>query len=221
MATVRVYVVTYRRPLTLRRALNSLRSQTCTDWICELHNDDPADLAPGKLVDEFRKTSRAGISHYMRVLRSSEISGPMIEFFGSVGVAGFFVYFAFFSKVKTTPADLIQFVGAIFLMYQPIKSIIRLHNQLEQAHAASEPVFALLATEVPPERRSTTLNLVYMPLYAAGIIGPTLGAGVAAVVGISGPFILGGAVFLAGAAAIALRRPPSSAAPITPGGAGS
>lgn len=53
MATVRVYVVTYRRPLMLRRALNSLRSQTCTDWICELHNDDPADLAPGKLVDEF------------------------------------------------------------------------------------------------------------------------------------------------------------------------
>ena len=33
-------------------------------------------------------------------------------------------------------------------------------------------VFSLLATEVPAERRSQTLNLVYLPLYAAGIIGP-------------------------------------------------
>ena len=32
-------------------------------------------------------------------------------------------------------------------------------------------VFSLLATEVPPERRSQTLNLVYLPLYAAGIVG--------------------------------------------------
>jgi DHA1 family multidrug resistance protein-like MFS transporter len=67
-------------------------------------------------------------------------------------------------------------------------------------------VFGLLATEVPPERRSATLNLVYLPLYAAGIIGPAIGAGVSAMSGAQGPFILGGGVFLAGAVAIALRR---------------
>jgi len=37
-------------------------------------------------------------------------------------------------------------------------------------------VFGLLATEVPSERRSTTLNLVYLPLYAAGIVGPVVGS---------------------------------------------
>jgi MFS family permease len=71
----------------------------------------------------------------------------------------------------------------------------------------SAMVFALLATEVPADRRSMTLNLVYLPLYAAGIVGPTLGAGVAAVAGVPGPFVLGGIVFLLGALAIALRRP--------------
>ena len=39
----------------------------------------------------------------------------------------------------------------------------------------------------PPERRSATLNLVYLPLYAAGIIGPALGAIVVASVGLDGP----------------------------------
>jgi hypothetical protein len=63
----------------------------------------------------------------------------------------------------------------------------------------------VLATEVPAERRSATLNLVYLPLYAAGIIGPAMGAGVAAVAGVDGPFWLGAAVFLVGAVVVALR----------------
>jgi MFS family permease len=75
-------------------------------------------------------------------------------------------------------------------------------------------VFSLLATEVPPERRSATLNLVYLPLYAAGIIGPAIGAGVAAAAGVDGPFLLGAAVFLAGAIVVALRvRPRPVGAP--------
>ena len=37
-------------------------------------------------------------------------------------------------------------------------------------------VFALLAVQIPPERRSATLNLVYLPLYLAGIVGPAVGA---------------------------------------------
>ena len=69
----------------------------------------------------------------------------------------------------------------------------------------SAMVFGLLSTEVPAERRSSTLNLVYLPLYAAGIIGPALGAMVVVVGGIPAPFLLGATVFFAGAIAIAAR----------------
>jgi MFS family permease len=37
-------------------------------------------------------------------------------------------------------------------------------------------VSGLLATETPPERRSATLNLIYLPLYLGGIAGPAIGA---------------------------------------------
>ena len=40
----------------------------------------------------------------------------------------------------------------------------------------SSMIFGLLATELPADRRSAALNLVYLPLYAAGIIGPAAGA---------------------------------------------
>ncbi len=49
MASVRVFLPTYRRPMMLPRALASLRAQTHTDWICEVHNDDPTDPRPAEL----------------------------------------------------------------------------------------------------------------------------------------------------------------------------
>ncbi|MEO5940893.1 MAG: MFS transporter, partial [Candidatus Limnocylindrales bacterium] len=71
-------------------------------------------------------------------------------------------------------------------------------------------VFSLLATEVPADRRSQTLNLVYLPLYGAGIIGPLVGGAVSTVAGPTGPFWGGAAVFLVGAVVVALRvRPPA------------
>jgi len=42
--------------------------------------------------------------------------------------------------------------------------------------AVRTTVMALLSRDVPVERRTTTLNLVYVPLYVAGIAGPALGA---------------------------------------------
>jgi glycosyltransferase involved in cell wall biosynthesis len=48
---VRVYLPTYRRPDLLPRALKSLLTQTFTGWQCEVHNDDPADSFPARLIE--------------------------------------------------------------------------------------------------------------------------------------------------------------------------
>src|SRR5437868_6306970 len=47
---VRVFVPTFRRGLLLERALESLRGQYFSDWVCEVHNDDPTDTFPEELV---------------------------------------------------------------------------------------------------------------------------------------------------------------------------
>jgi Glycosyl transferase family 2 len=51
-ADVRVYLFTYRRNNLLRRAVESLLQQTHSNWVCELHNDDPDDSFPEHLVAE-------------------------------------------------------------------------------------------------------------------------------------------------------------------------
>jgi MFS family permease len=84
---------------------------------------------------------------------------------------------------------------------------------LAGAYAVVAPmIFSLLGTEVPPERRSQTLNLVYLPLYLGGIVGPILASRVVTF-GLGAPFVLAAIVFAGGAFAIALqaRRGPGPA----------
>jgi len=73
--------------------------------------------------------------------------------------------------------------------------------------ATGAMIFGLLATQVPPERRSTTLNLVYLPLYAAGIVGPAIG-GVVVQAGIPAPFLVGAAALTIATVVVARSRTP-------------
>ena len=98
-----------------------------------------------KAVQQFKDVSQRFISHRMRVVRSEEIPGPLIEFFASIGVALLFIYFAF--QPSSHAVKFIQFAIGVFVAYRPIKNIVRLQSQLQQARAASQRVFDLLAME--------------------------------------------------------------------------
>ena len=106
-------------------------------------------------------------------------------------------------------AALLGGAGASLLM--PVIGTIPVLAVAAVALAASSAainamVLGLLAIEVPAERRSATLNLVYLPLYVAGIIGPALGAIVVSA-GLWAPFWLGAAVYVIGAAVVLRNRP--------------
>jgi ATP-binding cassette, subfamily B, bacterial MsbA len=98
------------------------------------------------VVSQFRDTARKFVSHYMRIVRSSEIPGPLLETFGAIGVALLLLYLAMQTGARPSSKSSFALVGSLFMMYRPLKNLTRLHNQLEQARAASENVFRLLAT---------------------------------------------------------------------------
>ena len=98
------------------------------------------------VLAQFRETSRRFSSQMMRIVRAQELPGTLIEFFAALGVSLVFLYVVFLDDTRTTPGDFFQFIGSVFLMYQPLKSLSRLYNQLAQARAASERIFELLET---------------------------------------------------------------------------
>lgn len=79
-ARIRVFLVTYKRPALLRRALRGLLAQTFTNWVCELHNDAPDDgspldalleLAPGDKRFEYHRheTNQGPVATFNQVFR--------------------------------------------------------------------------------------------------------------------------------------------------------
>ena len=100
------------------------------------------------VAGEFRETVRKSVSQYMRVIRANELPGPLIEFFGSCGMALVLVYLIVHHPA-TGPSVMafIQLILSIFVIYSPIKNLTKLQNQIVQARAASERAFALLETQ--------------------------------------------------------------------------
>jgi len=98
--------------------------------------------------DQFRATTRKFVGQLMRVIRANEIPSQLMELLGATGIALVFLYIVGLPGAQRPDmADFTTFVLTMVLIYPPIKSLTRLHNQMEQARAASERVFELLATQ--------------------------------------------------------------------------
>jgi subfamily B ATP-binding cassette protein MsbA len=95
------------------------------------------------MLEQFKEATRKFVGHMMRVVRANEIPSQLTEFAGVVGVALVLLY-AVFQTSTATPGDFLSFILSVVLMYQPIKSLVKLQNQLHQAASASERVFELL-----------------------------------------------------------------------------
>jgi subfamily B ATP-binding cassette protein MsbA len=77
----------------------------------------------------------------MRIVRSIQATGPMVESIAAIGVglALFYVY------AEGLPAP--KFIGlitGIFLLYEPIKTLSRLHITMQRSVQATEEIFRIL-----------------------------------------------------------------------------
>jgi len=118
-------------------------------------------------ASEFRHTASKAVSQYMRIVRANEISGPIIDFLGALGVALALLYLIYCAQARPSTTNFFQVITSVFLMYPPIKNLSRLYNQLAQARAASERVFELLATQnsVPEPARPRPLQAAGAEIY--------------------------------------------------------
>lgn len=87
----------------------------------------------------------------LRVKKSTEITTPLVEVVAAVGVglALFYVYAAQLSAAK-----FLALMAGIFLLYEPVKSLSRIHLQLQKCLAATTSIFDLMrrprtVTEAP------------------------------------------------------------------------
>ena len=98
------------------------------------------------VIEQFKITTQKYVGQLMRVIRANEIPSQLMELFGATGIALVFLYVLHLPKDQRPGLeDFSAFVVAILMIYPPIKTLTKLHNQLHQARAASERVFEMLA----------------------------------------------------------------------------
>lgn len=99
------------------------------------------------VAEKFRETAARTVNLVMRITRATEIPGSIIEFVGACGITLLLVYLFSAAGSHSQPTDFLALLLAIVSIYQPLKNLTRVQNQIVQARAATERVFEMLATK--------------------------------------------------------------------------
>ena len=100
--------------------------------------------AHGREEYESRRFSAANqkmLALMMRWRSAMELTGPLVESTASLGIAAALVY-AFWKDMG--PGDFLALNGALVLMYEPAKSLGKLHILLQKCLAATTKIFELM-----------------------------------------------------------------------------
>ena len=85
---------------------------------------------------------------YFKATTTRSLTHPIMETLGGIAVVGIIIYGGLQVLDRTmTPGDLISFVTALFLAYEPLKRLANLNANLQEGLAAAQRVFAMLDVE--------------------------------------------------------------------------
>ena len=93
---------------------------------------------------DFRRSNQSQFSNSMRILRSMEAVSPLVETIAAMGVALALLYV----YLENLPAaKFIALIGGIFLLYEPIKTLSRMHITMQRSIASTIGIFEVLDAE--------------------------------------------------------------------------
>jgi subfamily B ATP-binding cassette protein MsbA len=106
--------------------------------------------------ESFKRSNDSQFSYMMRVIRSMEAVGPMVETIAAVGVglALLYVYAANLSAGR-----FFGLISGIFILYDPIKTLSKIHIVMQQSIAATTEIFAILDSELTVKDRPGAIEV--------------------------------------------------------------
>jgi len=90
---------------------------------------------------EFKRSNQMQFSQMMRMIRSMEAVGPLVEIIAAIGVGMALLY------VYAANLSVGRFFGlfsGIFILYDPIKTLSKIHIVMQRSIAATGAIFAIL-----------------------------------------------------------------------------
>ncbi len=101
--------------------------------------------AEAREAEKFRAASASLHRTNMTVTRLVSILPPVMELLGAFAIAGALYYGSRqIAAGRLTPGEFTAFIGALLLMYGPIKKLSRVNASIQQAIAAAERIFEVM-----------------------------------------------------------------------------
>src|SRR5216110_2736884 len=93
---------------------------------------------------EFKRSNQAQFSQIMRMIRAMEAVGPLVEIIAAIGVgmALLYVYAANLSAGR-----FLGLMTGIFILYDPIKTLSRIHIVMQRSVATTTAIFSILDSQ--------------------------------------------------------------------------
>ena len=101
-------------------------------------------------VERFSREAWRLFSLRMKDVSTRALSSPLMEFLGGLGIAGI-IFYGGYQVVNgtSTPGTFFSFLTALIMLYEPIKRLSSLNNDIQAGLAAGARVYQVL--ETPPE----------------------------------------------------------------------
>src|SRR5216117_3535132 len=105
---------------------------------------------------EFKRSNQLQFSQMMRIIRSLEAVGPLVETMAAmgVGIALLYVYAANLSVGR-----FFGLISGIFILYDPIKTLSKIHLVMQRSMAATTSIFAILDSKPTVQDTPNSIEL--------------------------------------------------------------
>jgi len=102
----------------------------------------------GREVEKFVNCNKEFYRITRKTIKYGALSSPIMEVISSLGIASV-IWFggSMVMKGKMTSADIISFMAAMVMLYNPIKGLIGTYNAIQRSFGAAERVFEILDEE--------------------------------------------------------------------------
>lgn len=105
----------------------------------------------------FRRSAQLSFSNTMRSVKATEAVGPIVEIIASIGVALALLYVY---AANLTAGRFFGLISGIFILYEPIKTLSKLHIVMQRSLGATTQIFSILDSKPAVEDAPNAAELV-------------------------------------------------------------
>jgi subfamily B ATP-binding cassette protein MsbA len=105
----------------------------------------------------FRRSAQLSFSNTMRTVKATEAVGPLVEIIASIGV-GFALLYVYAANL--TAGRFFGLISGIFIIYEPIKTLSKLHIVMQRSLGATTQIFSILDSKPAVEDAPNAVELV-------------------------------------------------------------